>query len=121
MLDGEACRVRILVALVMALIVLVMVTAMVLLMSARAMQDGWGKDAISQIVLECRTALIEDSAMAPWIHLGARAASQVGWDQLVMTLVYMVCRLQWTAVIVFVNQDGLVLDVTVNVPNMVKL
>jgi len=38
-----------------------------------------------------------------------------------MILVYMVCRLQWTVVIVFVNQDGLVLDVTVNVLIMVKL
>jgi len=75
MLDGEVCRVRILVALVMALIVLVMVTAMVLLISAHAMQDGWGKGAISPIAREYLIALIEDSAMAPWIHQSARVAA----------------------------------------------
>ena len=35
-----------------------------------------------------------------------------------MTRAYMALRLQWTVAFVYVNQGGLGLDVTVNVPNM---
>lgn len=87
--------------------------------NVNVMLAGRVQRVISQTVPGIQIAMAEVHVMNPPAHLSVCHAMLTGWDQLVMTPVSMVHRLQWTVVFVCVRKAGLVLGVTPNVQSMV--
>ena len=88
--------------------------------NAPVTKAGLGKGVKYQIVPAPRTAMDAVIVIHRLTHRGVDLVCKGGWVQLVMTHVCTVSKSQWTAAIVCVSRGGLVLDATVNVPNMVR-
>lgn len=82
---------------------------------------GQVKDVKSQTAKVYPIALDVATVMLLLIHQFVPTAHKDGWAQVVVILVYVVNRCQWTAVIVFATPVGSVLAAIVNVQAMVLL
>lgn len=59
--------------------------------------------------------------MALKVNQCVKIVPKAGWVQLATILAFMVFKCQWIVAAAFVNRDGSVSDVTVNVPSVEKL